>query len=58
MFSKLQLTPQMLNQVLAQASAKKVGADVMAREFVKNNRQLVNSWMTSEAVANFNKNFK
>jgi len=58
LFSKLQLTPEMLNQVLAQASVKKVGADVMAREFVKNNRQLVNSWMTSEAVGNFNKNFK
>ncbi|WP_397391404.1 glycine betaine ABC transporter substrate-binding protein [Polynucleobacter sp.] len=58
MLSKIQLTPQMLNQVLAQMSAKKLGGNVMAKDFVKNNAQLVNSWMTPEAAANFNLNFK
>jgi glycine betaine/proline transport system substrate-binding protein len=56
MLSKLQLTPQQLNDVLAQMSAKKMTAESVVRDFVKTNRALVQSWMSVEAAARFNAN--
>ena len=56
--SKLQVTREVLNSTLADMAARKVGADVMAKEFVKKNRPLVNSWLNAEAVANLDAKLK
>lgn len=54
MFGRIQLTPQMLNQALADMSSRKVGADVIAKEFVKNNPALVNTWFGDDVSTKAN----